>query len=319
MPDPGEPGAPKSPIKTKPASVTPKASGSKTNKPYQQPKFDARIYTRRFLAGPTPLDPKTTPYQGYSPTRPPPVGSKKELVRGQIRQAEPQPGFSDVARINFLFNPSQLSASYAIIGDDATAILTFPNADDVADLNTPINQTISFSLLFDRTYELYDSAYVGKDVQKYGVEVDVIAMKQIVGMTTDLQGATPQAAAGGNTTTSTFVLSGSKDIMRFVRVFVNVGGPTSLSYYGYIQNWDVTYTHWNQWMVPSRCVINVNMMLMPSSTSKGEVKGADGTTAAEPTQNGIKQATTPATDPNATINKSVPGRGGPRLTGTGGR
>lgn len=296
----------KNPAKPKPASTTPKANNTKGVAPYVQPSFDARIFRRHFLSPPPKLDVKTTPYQGYSPTRPNPNPSKT-LTRGQIRQAEAIPGFSDVARLNFLFNPSAISASYAIIADDASAILTFPNADDVADLNAPINQSVSLSLLFDRTYELWDSSKVNTEVGKYGCQVDVKAMKQLVGMSADLSNA---PKPNGNTTG--FALSGATDIMRNVRCFVNIGGINSLSYYGFIESWDVTYTHWTQYMIPMRCVINMSLRLMPSASSGGgKPATADPNAPSTPAATPAKTSTAP---------NIVAGPRGPTLVnGKGGR
>ena len=62
---------------------------------------------------------------------------------------------------------------------------------------------------------------------------------------------------------------------------------TNLNYYGYISEWDVTYTHWTQWMVPMRCVIDISFTMLPPPPPK--TKSTTGSTGAgfAPTPSGV--------------------------------
>jgi hypothetical protein len=53
-------------------------------------------------------------------------------------------------------------------------------------------------------------------------------------------------------------------IIQLIPAYVFFGDSKNLQYYGYISEWDVTITHWTQFMVPMRCVINISWTMLPS-------------------------------------------------------
>jgi hypothetical protein len=50
----------------------------------------------------------------------------------------------------------------------------------------------------------------------------------------------------------------------------------ALQYFGYVSSFDVTWTHFNQAMVPSRCAINVTFTTLPYQTSDTATKKNSG-------------------------------------------
>jgi hypothetical protein len=194
----------------------------------------------------------------------------------------PISGFSGKAQVNFLYNPSTVEADYSMSTPGVAASLLFPNANDTSDLRVPLNQTVEFSLLFDRTYELWGSynsagqstgAVAGQsssgnasDPGSVGVLSDIFAMQQFTGMTVgyNSSGGTvvtvPNAGAG-----SSFL--GYEGVLQMIPSYIYFGSTANLSYYGYITEWDVQITHWTQYMVPMRCVIDVSFNMLPGNVS----------------------------------------------------
>lgn len=211
-----------------------------------QPAFDPRIYTLKFG-----LDKNND--------------LSSSLRRGAIKQIKAAAGLSGPAQLNFLYNPSQVGASYALNSTDVQAAALVPQPGDDAAILTPLSQSISFSLLFDRTYELWDSSKKSTSAGTYGVMVDVWAMQQLVGMN-----ASVTASPGSSADASKI---GTEGVMQTTFCDFYFGGRDSLNFFGSIQSWDVTYTHWTQLMVPMRCVMNVTAQLYPADTRKSLLGG----------------------------------------------
>jgi hypothetical protein len=224
--------------------------------PVTQPKFDARISKLVY-----PLMGGRAPGHGT-------------LKRGFMVWDKPLVGYSGLATVHFLYNPSTVEADYPIADSTVGAILQFPNPHDKADLRVPLQQTASWSLLFDRTYELWGSAdhpgeSPGKnnnDPSVIGVLADVFQMQQFTGMLVSYsQGTNPVVNPGGKVAN----FAGHQGIIQIVPSWVYFGDKSALSFYGYISEWDLQVTHWTQQMVPMRCVINITFtMLPPVSASK---------------------------------------------------
>src|SRR5258708_38789955 len=104
--------------------------------PISQPKFDPRISKLIY-----PMMGNRNPNHGT-------------LKRGFMVWEKPLVGYNALAAVHFLYNPSTVSADYPISDSTVGAILQFPNPNDKADLRVPLQQTATWSLLFDRTYEL---------------------------------------------------------------------------------------------------------------------------------------------------------------------
>jgi len=245
-------------------------SGPKPNKPagssapfYIQPPFDIRIYHTQF------------PLFG--------LASGGKLQRGFMQWKSPIAGYSQNAKVSFLFNPSTVTAAYTMATGysdpaDAQATLMFRDAADPGIPRFPLSQSISFALLYDRTYELWggyntDGTPVAggstaeiNNPHVNGVNVDILAMKQFTGMLSSLP------AGVGN---SKNFAEHQQGPMLFVPCWFYLGLADGLDYYGFITDWQVQITHWTQYMVPMRCVINVDMTLLPSPTATASTKASN--------------------------------------------
>jgi hypothetical protein len=203
-------------------------------------------------------------------------GQSGSISRGYMVWDDSQlpTGYSTAAKVNFLFNPSTVTASYSLIPDTSVqAAMLFPTAYNSTDLRVPFTQTVEWSLLFDRTFELwgsYDSNgapnTLGTDTDGttdpsvVGVLVDINAMGQFTGLDTGYYSGTPGATSGTDAITASG-LYGQQGVMQPIFSYVWFG--LNLWYYGYVSQWDVTITHWTQYMIPMRCVINVSFTMMP--------------------------------------------------------
>jgi hypothetical protein len=194
--------------------------------------------------------------------------NSKKLTRGFIVMEKPINGVR--YRCNFLYNPSEIDISHGI----DTGVLADQNSQLKNDVTAgqfilPLQQTLSFSLQFDRTYELWDPSKLFGDartwVPQFGVAYDVLSLYKITGV------ATPMNVTGDNATDVQGAVDNFKKgsfsnspagPMIYTPVFVVIG--SSLSYYGVIQQLDVRYTHWTQQMIPSRCVVQVSVTLLPA-------------------------------------------------------
>jgi hypothetical protein len=204
------------------------------------------------------------------------------LNRGYMIWDQPIAGFSNNARVNFLYNPSTVEADYYMATAGVGDILLYPNANDTSDLRVPLNQTVEWSILYDRTYELWGSyesdgtansvtsaAATPYDPSIVGVLADIYMMQQFTGMTVSYN-------QSGQVTTSTSAnsLAGRQGIMQLIPSYVYFGHSNALSYYGYITEWDVTITHWTQYMVPMRCVIDISFNMLPPANNQVTITGA---------------------------------------------
>lgn len=220
-------------------------------KTFAQAKFDPRIYR---LAMPL-------------------SGSTSGVIqRGYMIWDQPLPGYSDKASIHYLYNPSTVSADFNIADATAQAALNFPNPGDTAMLAIPLSQTVSWTLMFDRTYELWgkynsDGTPVNPNVKAndpavIGVQADVMQFMQFTGMLTNYSYGT--ATATGLTQNSNYsVNQGIMQLVPCYAYFGNSQNTTNLSYYGYINEWSVQYTHWSQYNIPMRAVISVSFTMLP--------------------------------------------------------
>ncbi|WP_063728974.1 hypothetical protein [Streptomyces sp. RTd22] len=171
--------------------------------------------------------------------------------RGAILQGAPLVGPSAKSgrRVDFLFNPTTISVSHS-----ASAVLSADQrSTDGNYLGASGIGQLSFSLLYDRTYEL--TGGFGKNgVSSEGAEVrgvlaDVDAFYYVTGVYDD-------TAKGAN----------AKKIqpMQSLPCMFYFGGPTSnaaLSYYGYVSSLSIEYTHFTSQMVPQRCAMTVSVEL----------------------------------------------------------
>ena len=200
-------------------------------------------------------------------------GGNIQMRRGFMIWDQTQPGYgSNRARVTFLYNPTTITVNYALNPSSAlTSALTFQQSGLKAAPMAPMSQSISFSLLFDRTFELWNS-YTSKGVpgklsgvdndimnpHARGVLTDVLALQQYTGQLANSQFQAQAKSAPA--VTSTFQLQGIQEMMLG---WVYFGGVYGAFYYGYVSGFTVTYTHFTQYMVPMRCAVDVGFVLMP--------------------------------------------------------
>ncbi|MFE2101078.1 hypothetical protein [Streptomyces sp. NPDC059468] len=178
-------------------------------------------------------------------------------------------------RCNFLYNPSVVTLTHSI----NTNVLADQNSIDPNDVSAskailPLSQTVQFDLLFDRTYELWDSSQVANsyDVATMGVAYDVLSLYKITGIASNINVPDGDASTKLSDTDLSYTkgsfTKGAAGPMMWVPVFVVFGDY--LDYYGVIQELDVQYTHWTSSMIPVRCQVSITMQLLPRQTAKGD-------------------------------------------------
>lgn len=185
----------------------------------------------------------------------------------------------DPPSVSFLFNPSTVQASYSLSDSTAQAAMIFGVTAGGAS-SAPyvgLQQSMNFTLMFDRTYEVNSGATSGAgfDAKVNGVEADVRAMKQFTGMfaaATSQSGAYTSALPSGQkpvqaTGTGYGPQQGIMLMMPSYCFFGSgqIGGTSQ--YYGYVGSWNVQYTHFNTFMVPMRCVVDIEYTLLPLATN----------------------------------------------------
>lgn len=199
------------------------------------------------------------------------------------------PGYSSLAVVNFQFNPSTLAVSYySETSNQAVTDYIYSTQTASATPIAAMQQSLSFALLYDRTYELWGSYNTNgtaraagaatnlgtslNDPAAAGVGVDILAMQQFTGMldVTDTgTGNAPATPAGG----SGAVLKPQFPLF-FIPAWVYFGASlNSLYYYGFVSDWSLQVTQWTQYMVPMRCVINVDFTLLPTPSISGLAAG----------------------------------------------
>lgn len=257
-----------------PTGTTPGTSSSI----YSQPAFDPRIRTlsRPFSTGTTPIQ---RGYMVWDPAVPwvAPYGSGS--ASGQ--------SFTSAPKVLFLYNPSTIEASYTISSTSYMSALLYPVTTLSVTPRVQLQQQVGFTIMFDRTYEM-NSAGQSALMKQYGVELDVLAMKQFTGMFASLDstadGSTnpTTGSTGGQGSTADPINNPSgimQGVMQVAYSYVEFAPGTGLQYYGYVDEWDVSYTHFNQNMIPMRCVIDVSFTLMPPPT--GNASGSSSTAASQ--------------------------------------
>jgi len=74
------------------------------------------------------------------------------------------------------------------------------------------------------------------------------------------------APVQGFTGAGAALYNGTQGFVMMIPCYAYFGGSNNVKYFGYISEWDVTYTHWTQWMVPMRCVIDITFTMLPPPT-----------------------------------------------------
>jgi hypothetical protein len=275
------------PVKPAPSTkkgktLTRKKSGTPAQPLYRQPLFDKRIRTLAW------------PMQGGLHNTGASDFGAYELHRGLMVWDKAVAPYTGQAEVNFLFNPTTITTSYSMDATDVSASLLYRAPGDTAQAAFAMNQSVSVALYFDRTFELwggYDPlsglprnqqgpagylipTYDVTDPSVYGVNVDILAFKQLTGQLLAQYSAFSTAAAGSaNPASNTGYVPGisQQGVGTMRPTWLYLGPDTGLVYYGYVSDFTVTVTDWTQFMIPKRCVINFNFALMmpPGNEPKG--------------------------------------------------
>jgi len=104
------------------------------------------------------------------------------------------------------------------------------------------------------------------DPTVYGVNVDILAMKQLTGQFLTSLAPSGSGAAGAPANPNANPGLSQQGVMCMIPTWVYFGAQTGLVYYGFISGFNVTVTHWTQFMIPMRAVIDVSFsLLIPSA------------------------------------------------------
>lgn len=243
------------------------------------------------------------------------------LSRGSISNIRPRVAQSsvveDVHRFFFLTNPWEISTSYSVNnGIDLTDPATYSSA--MADI-PPMREgliSVSFSMLLDRTYEVWSGSL------PEGVLHDMAQLERVLGV----PDSTRRAAGGGGyddirlgRTVTRDSVGASRSINQFPGVIVKrpvrirFGSPRAYAFDGFITDLSITMMKFNAEMVPTRAGINL------SATTWGDSDAASLASTSRLTPEGLggplsgDQGTSRSSSPSSS--SSNPSRGG---TGGGG-
>jgi hypothetical protein len=168
-------------------------------------------------------------------------------------------------RVNFLYNPSTISESRSIDLNSGVLPSYARNPDDPGTYATTLNTTLGFSLLFDRTFELWDKSYKDSLSGVYGVRVDIEAFYNLLGINQlsvqNTSSVVPFTGTGDVPGRATNVVQGPMTFSPVKLIFGN-HSKGALSYFGYVSSIDITYTHFTSTMTPARCAVDVGFTVL---------------------------------------------------------
>lgn len=185
---------------------------------------------------------------------------------GQIKRGWIQSGpYEDTDnRVNFLFNPSSIDVTHAVDPDRTLNPKQSNPNDPTRQFKVGAGSTVSLSLLYDRTYEMFSPAKGDRRslANQYGVFADVSAWYYFLKMIEDLPD-NPNARDWSRATI--------KQPLNLVTSYLYVG--PRMVYYGYVSSLNVTFAHWSQHMIPIRCKIDISFTVIPDLPTRNK-KGA---------------------------------------------
>lgn len=175
-----------------------------------------------------------------------PLNQGGGIKRGWIQTEE------DNLRVDFLFNPSELSIAHTPIEDFRTAD-QMPPSDVLGISYASMGSATNVKLLYDRSYELFGPGVNGGKgfANRFGVYADVAAWYVLLGMLPEMP-----------TNWETSIITDPPQ-PKMAYLFV---GP-KMAYYGRLAGANVTYSHWTQSMIPARCAVDIAFELLPHSGS----------------------------------------------------
>ncbi|WP_409238345.1 hypothetical protein [Streptomyces sp. PA5.6] len=165
----------------------------------------------------------------------------------------------------FHYNPSTVSVTHGLDTANMTPAEWQRSEADTGTAVLPIASSCSFSLFFDRTYDIL--AKRKKPQSKYGVMFDINALYNVVGINSKSR---TSSAAGESSDSESEPSSDAGEIpetvtgpMQMRPVYAHFGGGDSLFYYGFISNINIDYVHYTQSMIPQRASVSLTITGLP--------------------------------------------------------
>lgn len=196
-------------------------------------------------------------------------GASNGLIRGYMVSAFPKGQTGKFYMLNFLYNPSTVQVSHSL--DAANQVMPAYTRSD-QDTGTPLTAaggTLSFSLLFDRSYEMSDKTQFDSVEGTYGVAADIHVLYNLVGINMKQQvwnSATSSDAASTETGDVVGIMQMNPLWVHFNQArhsFADtLPNMTRMRYFGYLSSLDISYTHFTHRMTPVRCAVAISMQLM---------------------------------------------------------
>ena len=173
----------------------------------------------------------------------------------------------------FMMNPSSIATDCAMNVDVAAPSQVNPTAMQQGAYWVQ-NQTISFSLIFNRMYEVWQGNVKGPNGKAgpsdIGCRWDIRAIERLMGIydaKADYPGTKSSQKMSGQTGLGTY---GAGDRPpQGLSLQVVFGGPNSIQFQGMIASFDYTYTMFDHNMVPieAQCDIQIMRMYLPNLSS----------------------------------------------------
>jgi hypothetical protein len=180
------------------------------------------------------------------------------LTRGKMITLDDEPRKT----FHFLVNPSIITTSYGDSSIDVTDTSpggSFMTEGVAAALDDGL-LGLSFEILLDRTYEVYQR----KSGYEAGVLHDIRALERVVGLSGGGAGATRSGVSSdlfGASIVGSLIQSSVEEtlsgvlVKKFIRFLF--GSARSFSFDGYVSSMSVVYTHFSRTMVPMRAGVSI--------------------------------------------------------------
>lgn len=199
----------------------------------------------------------------------------KKLKRGRLVNAIKDANTGRKHGVNFLYNPVAVSASHNLSMD----VVTTPGMQQSTSASTQMGQlpnigSVSVDLLYDRTYELWDRSKQHTLAGRFGMYADVLAFYYLLGITdkgASYGGNAATADAGmGSVGVAWQSLYPTSYIDPTNRMYLYIGDK--MRFYGTVTDLSITYSHWNEKMIPMRGQISIAMSFQTDAASAKTVK-----------------------------------------------
>lgn len=168
------------------------------------------------------------------------------IPKGYIQRVDTFSNRPTGDKFNFLFNPNEFQVQYSKDINNLAPDLQNPGGAGT-NAGGPSAISFGFQLLIDRVFEVSFKEVPGS-ASRTGVLHDVACIEALLGVTTDAPYLT-------------------ESIQMFVM------GP-ALVFYGTVNTMSIQYAFFSKDMIPMRCVIDLGIMVKPSSTFRSTAAAA---------------------------------------------